>query len=207
MHWNRAELQKHQWLSARTIFAAKHNYVNNINFSSQNEIPGKTTTYKSIDTAVNQDDIFNYSIRFLNSLHLPGMLPRVSTLKFSVPIFFLRGINPSQLCKGIRFSLKKMMGNSTKASILNWKCRSKNFLLSRIPLMQTDMMLKYLWKHLKFRVRLAFATTINKVQGQSPWINLKNQCVWRLIHIWARTIWAHKLSHSAHAHWLYFVLI
>jgi hypothetical protein len=45
--------KNHQWLSERATLAAKNNDVNAINFSIQTEIPGETTTYKSIDTVMN----------------------------------------------------------------------------------------------------------------------------------------------------------
>jgi ATP-dependent DNA helicase PIF1 len=76
----------HQWLSERAILAAKNNDVNAINFSIQNEIPGETTTYKSIDTVKNQDEVISYPIEFLNSLDLPGLSSHVLTLKNGVPI-------------------------------------------------------------------------------------------------------------------------
>jgi len=81
--------KNHQWLSTRAILAAKNIDVNTINFTIQNGIPGETTTYKSIDTVVNQDEVVNYSTEFLNSLDLPGMPPHVLTLKIGVPIILL----------------------------------------------------------------------------------------------------------------------
>jgi hypothetical protein len=41
----------------------------------QNEIPGETTTYKCIDTVMNQDEVISYPIEFLNSLYLSSMPP------------------------------------------------------------------------------------------------------------------------------------
>ena len=83
-----------QWLSARATLAATNNDVNAINFSIQNGIPGKATTYKSIDTVMNQDEVVNYPTEFLNSLDLLGMPPHILTLKIGVPIILLRNINP-----------------------------------------------------------------------------------------------------------------
>lgn len=71
----------HQWLSARTILAARNNDVNAINFTILNEIPGEAKTYKSIDTVMNQDEAVNYPTEFLNALDLPGMPPHNLTLK------------------------------------------------------------------------------------------------------------------------------
>ena len=88
------------------ILAAKNIDVNSINCTIQNEIPGEETTYKSIDTVVNQDESVNYPIEFLNSLDLPGMAPHILSLKIGSPIILLRNINPPQLCNGTRLSVK-----------------------------------------------------------------------------------------------------
>ncbi|GFX33072.1 ATP-dependent DNA helicase [Trichonephila clavipes] len=95
--------------------------VNTINFTIQHGIPSETTTYKSIDTVENQDEVVNYPTEFLNSLDLPGMPPHVLTLKFGVPIILLRSINPPRLCNGTRLSVKKMMNNAIEATILTGK--------------------------------------------------------------------------------------
>ena len=42
--------------------AAKNNDVNAINNIIQEQIAGKCTTYKSIDTIMNMDEIVNYQI-------------------------------------------------------------------------------------------------------------------------------------------------
>ncbi|GFV00105.1 ATP-dependent DNA helicase [Trichonephila clavipes] len=86
--------KNHQWLSTRAILAAKNFDVNTINFTIQHGIPSETTTYKSIDTVENQDEVVSYPTEFLNSLDLPGMPPHVLTLKIGVPIILLRNINP-----------------------------------------------------------------------------------------------------------------
>ncbi|GBP71922.1 hypothetical protein EVAR_38255_1 [Eumeta japonica] len=105
--------KNHQWLSVRAILAAKNIAIYTINFTIQNEIPGETTTYESIDAVVNQDEVVNYPTEFLNPLDLPGMPPHVLTLKIGAPIILLRNINPLRLCNGTRLSVKKMKREET----------------------------------------------------------------------------------------------
>ncbi|GFV55007.1 ATP-dependent DNA helicase [Trichonephila clavipes] len=56
--------KSNQWVSERAILAAKNIDVNLINCSIQNKIPEEETTYKSIDTVVNQDESVHYPIVF-----------------------------------------------------------------------------------------------------------------------------------------------
>jgi ATP-dependent DNA helicase PIF1 len=58
-----------------------------------------------------------------------------------------------------------MMNNIIEATILNRKDKGGDVLLPRIPMIPTDMTFEF--KRLQLPVRLAFAMTINKVQGQS----------------------------------------
>ncbi|XP_018374141.1 PREDICTED: ATP-dependent DNA helicase PIF6-like [Trachymyrmex cornetzi] len=153
--------KNHQWLSERAILTATNNDVNAINFSIQNGIPGEATTYKSIDSVMNQDEVVNYPTEFLNSLDLPGMPPHLLILKIGVPVILLRNINPPRLCNGTRLS----------------KFKGEDVMLSRISMISTDMPFEF--KRLQFPVRLAFTMTINKAQGQSLQVcglELENPC-------------------------------
>ena len=126
---------------------------------------------------MNQNEVVNYPTEFLNSLDLPDMPTHILTLKIGVPIILLRNINPPRLCNGTRLSVKKMMNNIIEATILNGKFKGGDFLLPRIPMITTDMQFEF--KRLQFPVRLDFAMTINKAQGQSLQVcglNLENPC-------------------------------
>ncbi|XP_036334713.1 uncharacterized protein LOC118745294 [Rhagoletis pomonella] len=143
----------------------------------QQKLPGEATTYTSIDSVLNQDVVVNYPTEFLNSLDPSGLPPHRLVLKVGSPIILLRNLKPPTLCNGTRLSVKTLFPNLIEATILNGKAASEVVLLPRIPMIPTDMPFEF--KRLQFPVRLAFAMTINKSQGQTfrvCGVNLEEPC-------------------------------
>ena len=157
--------KNHDWLSERAILAAKNKDVNQLNNVVQSSIQSEEITYKSIDTVVEADEVVHYPTEFLNSLDLPGMPPHILKLKIGVPIIMLRNINQPKLCNGTRLAVKKLMNNIVEATILTGPFKGEDVLIPRIPMIPTDT--PFHFKRLQFPIRLAFAVTINKAQGQS----------------------------------------
>ncbi|XP_050064351.1 ATP-dependent DNA helicase pif1-like [Aphis gossypii] len=167
----------HEWLSQQAILAAKNVDVGEINFQVQQLLPGDLVSFKSIDTVVDENESVNFLIEFLNSLDIPGMPPHNLRLKIGSPIILLRNLNPPQLCNGTRLVIKKITGNILEATILSGKFKGKVVLLPRIPMIPSDSTIPF--KRLQFPIRLAFAMSINKSQGQTMSIcglDLENPC-------------------------------
>ncbi|XP_049316519.1 ATP-dependent DNA helicase pif1-like [Bactrocera dorsalis] len=188
--------RSHDWLAERSILAPKNIHVNAMNFQIQEKLPGEVITYKSIDSVMDEDDAVNYPIEFLNSLEPPGTPPHLLNLKVGLPTILLRNINPPKMCNGTRLVTKKLMPNLIEASILNGKAKGENVLIPRIPMIPTDMPFNF--KRLQFPVRLSFAMTINKAQGQTFQIcgvNLEESCFSRgqLYVACSRVATAHRL--------------
>lgn len=169
--------KNHNWLCERAILAPKNDDVNKINDRIQIQIPGEATKYKSIDTVTDEDQTVNYPIEFLNSLEPSGMPPHILCLKVGSPIMLLRNLHPPKLCNGTRLSIKKLSPNVIEATIISGKNKGEDVLIPRIPMIPTD--LPFNFKRLQFPIRLAFAITINKAQGQSlavAGLNLEKPC-------------------------------
>lgn len=169
--------QNLDWISERAILAAKNKDVDNLNFIIQSQIAGELQSYKSVDSVTDEDEATNYPTEFLNSLDVPGAPPHNLQLKVGSIIIMLRNLSHPKLCNGTRLSVKKLMDNVIQATIIKGKFKGEEVLIPRIPIIPND--LPFQFKRIQFPVRLAFAMTINKSQGQSLevcGINLEFPC-------------------------------
>jgi hypothetical protein len=167
----------HKWLCERAILAPKNNSVNILNLQIQQQLPGETTCYKSVDTVTDVDEAVQYPTEFLNSLEPPGMPLHNLVLKIGSPIMLLRNLDAPRLCNGTRLCVKQLMPHVIEATILTGCAKGEDVFIPRIPMVPTDMPFEF--KRLQFPVRLAFAMSINKAQGQSlkiAGINLETPC-------------------------------
>ncbi len=153
------------WLCERAILAPKNDAVNVINFDLLQQLPGLPTTYDSIDTVLDEDQAVQYPTEFLNSLNPPGLPPHELFLKVGAPIMLLRNLDPPRLCNGTRMVIKTLRTHVLEATIITGSYKGEDVLIPRIPLIPTDIPFEF--KRLQFPIRLSFAMSINKSQGQS----------------------------------------
>ncbi len=111
------------------------------------------------------DQAVQYPTEFLNSLEPPGMPLHNLVLKVGTPIMLLRNLDAPRLCNDTRLSVKSLMPHVIEATILTGCAKEEDVFIPRIPIIPTDMPFEF--KRLQFPGRLAFATSINKAQGQS----------------------------------------
>lgn len=116
-------------------------------------------------------------MEFHNSLEPSGMPPHILKLKIGASLMIIRNLNPPKLCNGTRVVIKNMTPNLIETTIISGQYKGESVLIPRTPMISTDTSIEF--KRLKFPVRLAFAMTINKSQGQTPkyaGINLESPC-------------------------------
>ena len=154
-----------QWYSGRAILAPKNKIVEEINANLLQQIPtGDGYVYKSIDTVTNINESIQYPPEYLNAIDCPGLPPHKLHLKPGVPIMLLRNLDPPELCNGTRMLVKNLRHNIIEAVILDGPFKKKKVLIPRIRIIPN---LPFKFKRLQFPVRVSFAMTINKSQGQT----------------------------------------
>ncbi|UYV70161.1 hypothetical protein LAZ67_7002036 [Cordylochernes scorpioides] len=158
----------------------------NVNFSNElvntallKEIPGQSILYTFVDSTIDARDCVEYTTEFLNSLEPSGMPPHHLELRVGVPIILLRNIDAPRLCNGTRLCVKRLWPHVVEATILTGCFQNEEVFIPRIPLIHDDKHSPLHFKRLQFPIRVSFAMSINKAQGQSlkiTGIDLEQPC-------------------------------
>ena len=90
------------------------------------------------------------------------------TLKVGAPVFLLRNINNKKgLCNGTRRILIHIGDRVLKVEIITGSHIGEEVLIPRIVLLYDETKLSFTLRRRQFPIRLCYAITINKSQGQS----------------------------------------
>ncbi|XP_073034937.1 uncharacterized protein [Primulina eburnea] len=152
----------------RAIITPKNVDVDNINQMLILKFPGQEKEYTSWDSV--EDDNHNlFQEEFLNSLSPSGLPQHKIILKVGSPIMLLRNVAPELgLCNGTRLICRGLRRNFIDAEIITGPYKCTRFFLHRMPLKSEDTSgLPFELTRREFPIRLSFALTINKAQGQT----------------------------------------
>lgn len=141
------------------------------------KVPGDFKCYKSVDTVCNIEDTVHDPQEFLNSLNPAGLPPHELKLKGGISIMLLRNLSPPNMCNGTRLLIKELRDNVIVATIITGPAAGQLAHIPRIPMIPTDLPISF--KRLQFPVKISFALTINKSQGQTfsiVGIDLRKEC-------------------------------
>jgi hypothetical protein len=163
-----ANMSNKSYIISREKLSQRNDWIDMINIKMISHFQGDEMVYRSFDCAV--DDPHNYyPSEFLNTLTPNGLPPHVLKLKIGCPVILLRNIDPAGgLYNGNRLVVRGFQRNTVDAEIMVGDHAGKRIFLPRIPLCPSDdEMFPFQFKRKQFPVRLSFAMTINKAQGQT----------------------------------------
>ncbi|KAJ1699041.1 hypothetical protein LUZ63_007553 [Rhynchospora breviuscula] len=161
------------YLRQRAILATKNNLVDSLNEKILSQLPGQLFQYYSSNTAAGKDKIDDelrgtYPDEYLQNITSGGLPPHCLGLKIGVPVMLLRNINqPNGLCNGTRMVITACADRFLKARIITGSAIGQEVYIPRIVFVHENDNLPFNLRRKQFPVRVCYAMTINKSQGQS----------------------------------------
>jgi ATP-dependent DNA helicase PIF1 len=153
------------YFQKRAILAATNDSVHKANTDLLQKIDGHSMTFVSLDTVVDKDQAVSFPTEFLNNIEFSGLPQHIIQLKVGAPIMLMRNLDVKNgHCNGTRYVVYHM-----SRFIITAKCLDSDniVLIPKIPSYTKDSQFPFIMKRLQFPVKLAFAMTFNKSQGQS----------------------------------------
>lgn len=159
----------------RIILAPRNTDVDDLNATMLEKMPGLEMVFQSADSIESESGTENnpasdsLPIEYLRSLDTPGLPPAELHLKAGCPLILLRNLAPGRgLCNGTRLILKQATRRVLEVEILGGEHSGELAFIPRISLLPSKLSgFSFRLHRRQFPVRLAFAMTINKAQGQS----------------------------------------
>ena len=171
------------YLQDRAIVSPTNDVCAAINSWVLQLFPGEAREYLSFDrlakTNEKSDDLdVLYPIEFLNSIKVNNYPEHQLCLKIGVPIMLLRNLDQTAgLCNGTRMIVTNLGDRVIEARIITGSNAGETVYIPRITLSATNKKWPFTLERRQFPVRVCYAMTINKSQGQrlrSVGIYLKN---------------------------------
>ena len=166
------------WMNGRAILAPTNKQVDQINDLITDMFPGTPVVLTSSDDLINANDFQRFTVEYLNSLSPTGLPNHRLFIKPGMPLMLMRNLNPKMgLCNGTRLIFNKVHKNHLlECTIAGGEHSGRKVLIPRITLRPKDREYPFEWCRRQFPVRVAFAMTINKSQGQTllkvgVWLN------------------------------------
>ena len=161
------------YLRERAILTPTNDIVDLVNNHVVSLIPGEAKQYLSCDRISKAPgsheslDIL-YPVEFLNSLNGNNFPTHELILKKGVPIMLLRNINQSiGLCNGTRLIVTALGNMVIEAQIMTGTHIRRTVLIPRISQTLKNTKLPFTMERRQFPVKICYAMTINKSQGQT----------------------------------------
>ncbi|XP_074271021.1 uncharacterized protein LOC141594939 [Silene latifolia] len=152
----------------RAVLTPLNDDVDAINSVLIDKFPGQVVTYTSHDTMLD-DNCAVYPAEFINKLNPGGMSPHELVLKENCPVILIRNLQPSfGLCNGTRLICKRFLPNSIECVIMTGQHTGDHVFIPRVKLRPgPSSNYPFQFQRNQFPLKLSFAMTINKCQGQT----------------------------------------
>ncbi|PIA25577.1 hypothetical protein AQUCO_11000001v1 [Aquilegia coerulea] len=148
------------YLQERSILSVRNHDVATLNQLAINHFPGELHEYLAADKAIEENEPIENKGNSISSENMQALDPA------SLPPFKLQ-LKVDGLCNGTRLMVVQFATRVIEARILNGSHTGNYVFIPRITLQPTVSETPFQMARRQFSVRLAFAMTINKSEGQS----------------------------------------
>ena len=154
--------------SGRAILAPKNCDVDHINNLALSLMQGEVFVFESADSVKSEEQAGTFPVEYLNSISASGLPPHRLSLKVGCPVILIRNLDVSKgLCNGTRLIVKQILSRLLKLELMNGSQAGKEVCITRIDHVTAENFMPFIMNRRQFPLKLAFAMTINKAQGQS----------------------------------------
>ena len=154
------------WLSERAVLCPTNEQANEVNNLVADQFPGDIRIFKSTDTTSDRNP--DFSPEFLNTLDLPGMAPHTLKLKKGMLVMLIRNLNPAEgHCNGVKYVINNLLDRVIEVTAVSGSNVGAKLFVPRVIMDNNDSTLPFSIRRRQFPLRIAFAMTANKAQGQT----------------------------------------
>ena len=166
--------QTPEYFAERTILSSLNSEVDSMNKELLAQFPGEIQMFHSADCIpttdqTGEDDpMLLYPPEYLNEINCSGLPLAKLELKVGCPLMVLRNLDAANgVCNGSRGILTGCSNRVLEVTLITGDFMGKKMFIPRISNVPTDEQVAFKFTRRQFPVRLCFAMTINKSQGQS----------------------------------------
>ena len=112
--------------------------------------------------------MLNYPVEYLNEINCSGLPLAKLEVKVGCPVMVLRNLDPANgVCNGSRGILTRYRHRVMEVELITGGHKGNKVFIPRINNYPTEQQVAFKFTRRQFPVRLCFAMTINKSQGQT----------------------------------------
>ena len=153
------------------MLSSRNDDVDDLNNRMLNGFPGEERVFLGQDSVVNDrpdEGELMYPAEYLNSINCSGLPLAKLKLKIGCPVMVLRNLFPAEgVCNGTRGIVSKMSTRVIEIELMSEELRGKKVFIPRITLTPSPSQIPFNLERKQFPLKICFAMTINKSQGQS----------------------------------------